>query len=186
MKWNFALAACCLLLLGMNVALLRQNRTLRNQLAVPPPASEVPLGTQVPDLAGFDVSGRHISVAYGQNQPKVLLFVFSPSCQFCAQNWPKWWQLFPSIDRSNVRPVGVDVSSTATPDYINEHRLNEMPVLTQLDPKDTVGYHLRLTPQTILVDGNGRVEKVWSGVLDDNNVAEIERMAGKSMAASVR
>jgi len=54
-----------------------------------------------------------------------------------------------------------------------------MPVIAQADPKALVRYQFRLTPQTILVDAGGRVEKVWSGVLDASSVAEIERMAGK-------
>ena len=183
MKWNVVLAACCLLLLGMNVALIRQNKTLKAQVSQPPPSLEAPIGAQMPELKGFDPGGREISIAYGKDLRKVLVFVYSPSCQFCTQNWPKWQQLFPELDRSAVRPIGVDVSATSTMDYI-VRQFKDLPVVTKVDPKDMVDYHLHLTPQTILVNQTGKVEKVWSGVLTDANVAEIKGMIGNRTISS--
>jgi peroxiredoxin len=179
-KWNLAAWVCCIVLLAANIALIRQNRQLRAQLVQPPASFEAAPGAQVPDLAGHDLDGKPISIAYGQDQRKVLIFVFSPTCGFCAENWPKWWQIFPALDRTAVRPVSVDVSSSVTREFIAQHQLTDMPVVAQADPKALVRYQFRLTPQTILVDAGGRVEKVWSGVLDASNVAEIERMAGKA------
>jgi peroxiredoxin len=183
-KWNLVLAACCLLLLGMNVALIRQNRILKEQISQPPPSLEAPIGAQMPELKGFDPTGRQFSIAYGKDPRKVLVFVYSPSCQFCTQNWPKWQQLFPELDHA-VRTIGVDVSATSTMDYI-ARQFKDLPVVTQVDPKDMVDYHLRLTPQTILVSETGKVEKVWSGVLTDANVAEIKSMIGKNTISAVR
>ena len=183
MKWNLVLAVCCLLLLGMNIALVRQNKILKDQVSQPPLAMEAPVGAQMPELKGFDPTGKPFSIAYGKDPRKVLVFVYSPSCGFCTQNWPKWWQLFPDLNRSSVRPIGVDVSATSTMDYISR-QFKDLPVVTQIDPKDVVDYRLHLTPQTILVDETGRVEKVWSGVLTDANVAEIKRMIGKSTISS--
>jgi peroxiredoxin len=179
-KWNLAAWACCIVLLAANLALVLQNRQLKSQLAQPPPAYEAAPGTQVPELAGHDPDGKPLSIAYGADQRKVLIFVFSPTCGFCAENWPKWWRIFPALDRTAVRPVSVDVSSSVTRDFIAQHQMTDMPVVAQADPKALVRYQFRLTPQTILVDAGGRVEKVWSGVLDESNVAEIERMAGKA------
>jgi peroxiredoxin len=184
MKWNIAVSACCLLLLVTNVALIQQNRKLKAQVSQPPPSMEVPAGTHVPDFNGHDIDGKQLSVSYGQDSRKVLLFVFSPTCGFCAENWPKWSEIIPALNTAMVRPVGVDVSSTVTRDFISQHQLSNMPVVAQADPKDIVAYQLRLTPQTILVDSQGRVERVWSGVLDDSNIADIQRMAGKGNDAS--
>lgn len=183
MKWNFVLAACCLLLLGLDVALVRQNRTLKAQISQPPPSLEAPIGAQMPGLKGLDPSGRQFSIEYGKDPRKVLIFVYSPSCGFCSQNWPKWQQLFGALDRAAVRPIGVDITATSTTDYI-VRQFNDLPVVTQVDPKDVVNYRLHLTPQTILVDATGRVEKVWSGVLTDADLAEIKHMIGRSTISS--
>jgi peroxiredoxin len=47
-----------------------------------------------------------------------------------------------------------------------------------------VDYRLQLTPQTILVDASGKVEKVWTGVLKDTDVSELKQRLSGSRAAS--
>jgi hypothetical protein len=184
MKWSVALSACCVVLLAANIALLRQNRQLKAQISLPPPSLEAAVGAQVIDLKGFDPAGKPVEVLYGQDPRKVLVLVFSPTCPFCDQNWPKWGQVISSLDRSVVRPVGVDVTSTATPPFISQHQLSGLPVFVKLDPRAMVNYRFQLTPQTILVDRFGKVEKVWTGVLNDSAVADLEQRMGGSKTAS--
>lgn len=178
MKWNIVTISCCLLLLIIDVSLLRQNRQLKAQLSAPPPGLEVQAGRQVPDLEGFDVTGKPLSVHYGADARKVLVLVFSPTCQFCAQNWPRWTELMDGLDQQAVRPIAVDVTSTASPAFLSEHHLSGIPVFFQVQPQIVVSYRFQITPQTILVDGHGKVEKVWSGVLSDSALGEIKKMAG--------
>jgi hypothetical protein len=177
MKAAYALFACCVLLLGANIALFRQNRSLKAQIAAPPPGLEASAGMTVPDLKGYDVSGKPLAVAYGPDQRKVLILVFSPACNFCVENWPRWQAMLGALDREAVRPVGVDVTATSTPAFLAEHQLTGIPVLVQVDPAARLHYRLQLTPQTILVDAQGKVEKVWSGVLTEAVSAEILQLA---------
>lgn len=178
MKWTYALICCSAVLLGLNLLLVRQNRQLKAQLALPPAAYELPTGSQVPDLNGFDFQGAPFRLAFGQDPRKALIFVYSPTCGFCAKNWPQWWKLMPGLDPASVRPVAVDVTSTSTAGFLIEHRLNGMPVLMQVEPNARMKYRFQLTPQTILVDSAGRVERIWSGVLSDGAVAELQQLAG--------
>ena len=183
MKWNILLAMCCLLLLALNVALITQNHSLKAQLAQEPLTTAAPAGAQVPDLRGFDVQGKPLLVSYrGETRRKVLLFVFSPTCRFCAENWPNWWRVFSQLDHNAVQPAAVDVTATATPDFIAQHQMTAMPVFVQVDPRAVPEYHFHLTPQTILVDADGKVEKVWSGVLTPGDIAELERLTNHSVA----
>jgi peroxiredoxin len=183
-KWNFALSGCCLLLLVANIALLRQNSQLKARLELPPPSLEAASGAQMPDLRGFDPTGKPVEVLYGKDSRKVLVLVFSPTCPFCDQNWPKWQQLITSLDRAAVRPVLVDVTSTATTQFVLQHQLAQLPVLLKVDPQAMVDYRFHLTPQTILVDHDGRVEKVWSGVLTDSALGELKQRMGESKTAA--
>jgi len=184
MKWTVAISACCVVLLAANVALIRQNRQLKEQLALPPPVLEAAAGAQMPDLRGVDLEGKPVEVLYGKDSRKVLVLVFSPTCPFCDQNWPKWQQVIASLDRSAVRPVLVDVTSTTTAGFVSQHQLSSLPVILKADPRATVDYHMHLTPQTILVDPNGKVEKVWTGVMTDSAVADLKQRTGGSKTAS--
>ncbi|MBZ5508732.1 MAG: redoxin domain-containing protein [Acidobacteriia bacterium] len=183
MKWNVAVSFCCVVLLAANIALIRQNRQLKAQLSLPPPTLEAAAGTQMPDLRGFDPDGKPVEVLYGKDPRKVLVLVFSPTCAFCEQNWPKWEQVISSLDRSVVRPVGVDVTSTSTAPFLSQHQLTGLPVFLKVDPQAVVNYRFQLTPQTILVDRAGKVEKVWTGVLNDSAVADLKQRLADSKTA---
>jgi len=185
MKWNVAISACCVVLLAANIALLRQNNQLKAQLSLPPPALEVAAGTQMLDLRGFDPDGKPVEVDYGKDPRKVLVLVFSPTCPFCEQNWPKWEQVISSADRTVVRPVGVDVTSTAKEPFLSQHQLTGLPVLEKIDPKVMVNYRFQLTAQTILLDPAGKVEKVWTGVMTDSAVSDLKQRISGSKTASV-
>jgi hypothetical protein len=89
-----------------------------------------------------------------------------------------------SLDRSVVRPVGVDVTSTAQAPFLSQHQLTGLPVFVKVDPRAMVNYRFQLTPQTILVDRAGKVEKVWTGVLNDSAVADLKQRLGDGKAAS--
>jgi thiol-disulfide isomerase/thioredoxin len=184
MKWNIAIGTCCILLLVANIALIRQNQQLKSQLSVPAPTFEAPPGTQVPDLKGFDLAGKSLEVAYGKDPRKVLVLVFSPTCPFCDENWPKWQQIVPALDRDAVRPVAVDVTATTNQIFVSQHQLAGMPVFVKVDPTAVLGYRFHLTPQTILVDREGKVEKVWTGVLNDAAVSELKQRLGGNKTAS--
>ncbi len=183
MKWNFAISGCCLLLLAANIALIHQNSQLKARLALPPPALEAAAGAQMPDLRGFDSDGKPVEVLYGKDSRKVLVLVFSPTCAFCEQNWPKWEQVLASLDRSAVRPVGVDVTSSANASFLSQH-LSGLQVFVKVDPQATLNYRFQLTPQTILLDPAGKVEKVWTGVLADSAMGELKQRLGSSKIAS--
>ncbi|MFL6310505.1 MAG: TlpA family protein disulfide reductase [Terriglobales bacterium] len=186
MKWTVAISACCVVLLAVNIALIHQNSQLKAQLSQPPPALELTTGTQMPDLKGFDPEGKPVEVDYGKDPRKVLVLVFSPTCPFCEQNWPKWDQVISSLDRSVVRPVGVDVTSTSQAPFLSQHQLTGLPVFEKVEPHVMLNYRFQLTPQTILLDPAGKVEKVWTGVMTDSAVVDLKQRtaANKTAAAS--
>jgi len=185
-RWNFALSGCCLLLLAANIALIHQNRQLKARLCAPSPQMEAAHGAQMPDLKGFDVAGKPLEVAYGKDPRKVLVLVYSPTCPFCEQNWPRWEAMIASLDRSAVRPVAVDVTSNSNESFVQQHQLAGLPVFQKVDPQATVNYRFQLTPQTILVDSTGKVEKVWTGVLNDSAMAELKQRLGESKTATAQ
>jgi hypothetical protein len=182
-KWNVAISSCCVVLLAANIALIHQNNQLKTRLALPPPELEAARGAQMPDLRGFDLAGKPVEVLYGKDPRKVLVLVYSPTCPFCDQNWPKWQAMITSLDPSVVRTVAVDVSSSSSEAFLQQHQLAGLPVFEKVDPQATVNYRFQLTPQTILVDPAGKIERVWTGVLNDSALTEIKQLSGASKTA---
>jgi peroxiredoxin len=182
-KWNIAVSGCCLVLLAANIALIHQNSQLKARLALPGPELEAAHNAQMPDLRGFDLAGKPLEVLYGKDPRGVLVLVYSPTCPFCDQNWPKWQAMITSLDRSAVRMVAVDVTSSSSEAFIQQHQLDGLPVFQKVDPQATMNYRFQLTPQTILVDPTGKVEKVWTGVLNDSNLTEIKQLSSASKTA---
>jgi hypothetical protein len=170
---NIVLVALCILLLASNVVLLKRARIIdQNNEALKHFALEVKRGTHVPPIEGLDPDGRWASVGFQEGRPLVVL-VFSPRCAFSDKNWANWSVLAPVIDR-RARAVYVDVSKTADRSYLSTHPTGRAPVVVKPDAKAISSYNLSMTPQTILVDGDGTVQKVWSGVLGDEDLADIQ------------
>jgi hypothetical protein len=178
------LSGSCVLLLAANLALIRQNRELKAQLSQPPLALEAAAGSHVPDLRGFDEQGHPLEVIYGKESRKTLVLVYSPACGFCDENWPRWFELVPTLDRDAVRPVLVDVTATSSEPFLASHHLDGVPVFVQVDPRAALAYRFHLTPQTILVDSTGNVERVWTGVLNDSNTTELKQLLARARSAS--
>jgi peroxiredoxin len=165
-----------LLLLLMDVALIRQNQNLKAELSRPSAAMQLQAGTVVPPLEGYGASGEKLLFDYGHDPRKTVLFVFSPTCSFCEENWPRWRQITAALNTESVRPLAVDVSSGATRGFADGHGLANMPLLIKIEPGSLVSYRFRLTPQTILIDPQGKVEKIWSGVLTADQLKEISAL----------
>ena len=78
------------------------------------------------------------------------------------------------LDRRSFRLAGVSLQSEGFEEYASRHGINQVPILTKIDPKYRVAYNLALTPQTILIDADGKVEKVWTGFLRGEDKQNVE------------
>jgi hypothetical protein len=161
-------------LLLINVLLVQQNEKLRVMAMKPDRALEVKPGTALPPLEGFDNNGAKHIFNYGQDSRKTVLFILSPLCQSCEENMPNWEAITKGLDRRSFRLAGVSLQSKGFKEYASRHGINQVPILTKIDPKYRVAYKLALTPQTILIDADGKVEKVWTGLLRGEDKRNVE------------
>ena len=167
-------------LLLINLLLIQQNEKLRVLASKPDRALEVKPGTALPPLEGLDNNGDRRTFSYGQDSRKTVLFVLSPRCRACEENMPNWKAIIKGLDRRSFRLAGVSLQSEGFKEYASRHGINQVPILTKIDPKYRVAYNLALTPQTILIDADGKVEKVWTGLLRGEDKQNVE------LALSVR
>jgi hypothetical protein len=162
------------MLLLVNVLLVQQNKKLKVLAMRPDRALEVKPGTALPPLEGLDGNGNRYSIGYGQDSRKTVLLVLAPRCHACEENMPNWEAIINGLDRQSFRIAAVSLRSEGFKDYADRRGINQIPILTEIDPKRRVEYNLALTPQIILIDAGGKVEKVWTGLLRGEDKQDVE------------
>lgn len=176
--WALLLVA----VVGLNLMLLKQNRDLKAAIAKSPRETVVKPGQVLPALHGRTITGESLTVSYGNDTRKTILLVFAPGCDFCSQNMPNWHRIIRSLDPSIYRVVALSIRSDGSRQYVETHKLNAIPAITELDPKDRVSYELNVTPETILIDSDGKVEAVWAGVFGEEDRKQIKEMLGVDLS----
>jgi hypothetical protein len=162
-----ALLACT------NFMLIRQNGELRKVLDQLNTSRQLRPGEIAAPMKGKDIHGSALELTYGEDRRKTLLLVFSPKCQFCDQNWPIWNSISNTVNRDMVRMAFINIGANISNSYVNEHHLESAFLIATLEPWSREAGKLHSTPQTILLDRNGRVERIWSGVLSNEAHHEV-------------
>lgn len=87
-KRSILFVTLSIVLIVINIILLRQNKMLRSALDERRESSELHPGENVAALEGVDINGDWIRIAYGEDQRRTMILVFSPNCDYCLQNMP--------------------------------------------------------------------------------------------------
>jgi peroxiredoxin len=132
----------------------------------------------VPSLSGTDLDGKDFTLSYSNDPRKVVLLVFSPRCGACTKNMPNWKAMLQSLDQNSYRIVAVSTVSDGVKEYVGQQKLTDIPIISEVDPKSRVSYEMNVTPQTILINSDGVVEKLWIGVLSPDERNEVEQSLG--------
>ncbi len=161
-------------LLVSNVALLVQNRDLKlkaiGENLVPT------VGRTMPPISGIDINDEKLDFRWNSDESKTLLLIFSPRCGFCHENMPSWNSIIEKIDKENFRILAVSSVQEGTKEFVEKYNLKGFPVISEPDARILVDYGMQVTPQTVLLDGNGRVEKIWLGAIQNDQKPEIEEV----------
>jgi peroxiredoxin len=155
---------------------VQENRELRLALRVPrEPLKVLNPKEKVPPLVGIDQKGEEIKVEYPSSK-KTVLFWFSTDCSSCEDNLEFWRQIYQKYNSGMLRFFGVTTSERdKTEEFVKKSQL-EFPVLILSDFSLLEKYRVEVIPQTMLIDTNGVVQKVWPGTLSENHKKEIEFM----------
>ena len=167
-----------LTLLVLNVSFVIQNRNLRSLATRTKRSMVLKEGTVVPALSGLDLNGNKISLNYQDDPRKTVMLVFSPRCAYCTENMPNWQSIAQSIDPKQYRIMAVSVTSDEVKEYVGKNGFPDVPIIADVEPRSRVSYEMNVTPQTILIDSQGRVEKVWIGLIQPNERTELKQFLG--------
>lgn len=176
------LTALALALIGANVMLLRQNRELKQALQIRSEPTYLSPGRSVVRLRGLDLSGSRLSFDFDGGSKKTVMLVFQPECGWCQKNMDNWAALLDRSDRERFDFLAISTSKEGVADYVHRHRrLAALPLIAEPDINDRLEYRLFDTPQTIVVDAEGRVEKVWLGAMSGPVQQDVESYFGISL-----
>lgn len=73
-------------------------------------------------------------------------------------------------------PVFIDVSDTVDAKFIKEHRLEKYRVLTHLSDSTKLAYRFQATPETVLLDRDGKADRAWTGILSPSDLSELKTL----------
>ena len=88
---------------------------------------------------------------------------------------PTWEALIDRLNQQSFQIAAVSLQPEGVKEYARQRGIDRIPILTRIDPKYRVAYNLALTPQILLIDSGGKVEKVWTGVLRGEDKQDVER-----------
>ena len=165
-----------LLVVGLcivNVFLVKQNRDLKASIAGNQPDFLKP-GEHVPSFTANVLSGERRMVNYAASAKTVLL-VFTPGCPACERTLPYWKEIKAACDRKGYQIFGISLDNSAnTGDYLKANGLN-LTVFASADAQIKKSYKLNLTPLTIVIGNDGRVEEIWAGAFTQQSKQDVEK-----------
>lgn len=145
-------------------------------------------------IAGVTVGGRLSSITARDHRgltkslrlddgASSIVYIMSPSCVWCARNLDNIRKLY-SATASQYRFVGFSNTMDGLDKYAESGAL-PFPLYTVDSKSLRAPLDLSVTPQTVVVLGDGKVEKVWVGALAGDRKDAVERFFGVSLPGLV-
>ena len=165
-----------------NALLLGQNLRLRSALGAGRALEALKPGDKVQPFSAQGLQGEGINIRYAPREPERIFFYFTPTCQFCRAQFAYWRGLLERADRERFEIVGL-VSEAEDKSKLGEYLRgvgcspdSPTPLRVALVPDNVLSsYKLSATPITLVVAGDGTVERVWRGQWSatDASIAEV-------------
>ncbi|WP_158819369.1 redoxin family protein [Granulicella sp. S156] len=165
--------------IAVNVLLAHQVLKLRADIQniQSQPSSSLPsiAGTRIlaMDALSLDDQPEHISFVDGSQSGKAkVLYIYSPTCGWCARNLGNITKLF-DLKHNQFDFIGVSLSGEGLKAYIKSAGF---PLQSVYQPSTGAvsALHLDSTPETIVIDQSGVVRKVWVGAYTEDKCHEVE------------
>jgi peroxiredoxin len=150
--------------LGINIFFAYKNIS-RNKSPISPETYHLNPGDLVDTLHGKDLLGKDFNIMYGQDSRKVILLVFSPKCKFCDLNISTWQTLVEKIDKSSYNVIALSLVRTGAKEYLDKYNLGSVPLIVDVPANELKDYKIIGTPLTLLISSDGKIEKVWNGLI---------------------
>ncbi len=146
-------------------------------------ASGPSVGSTLPPFSAERFGGQREQIAFSSERRPTLIYVFSPTCAWCARNLDNLKTVL-SAAGSTHRVIGLSLSPDVE-DYVKETQL-AFPVYVNPSKDMFEAYGLGPTPLTLVVSPEGRVVKSWVGAYAGAMRKEVESYFGVQLPGMVR
>ena len=153
-----------IILLASNIFLILKNIHLQKQVEQSK-QFVTDEGYKFSELKFKGLDGHDETVNFSEKKLKTLLLVFSPSCNYCVQQYPNWTELVGKIDYNHWRVLAVTSEDNydKIKNHIEEHKLSNIKV-GSMSKEDIRRARMLYTPMTLALGTDGEVLKVWPGL----------------------
>jgi hypothetical protein len=136
-------------------------------------------GAPAPPLEVMTLDGRPQVVPIPADKKGMIVYAFSPHCQWCERNTVNVRALATST-RGNFAFVGLAVSGDELPAYVASHQL-PFPVYVARSTETIEAFRLRSTPTTYLLSSSGLIVRSWQGAFGGPTARDLERTFGVTL-----
>lgn len=145
-----------------------------NLLLTPRPLPQLAVSSKVESLDALDISGKSRHVVLNSGVKPVVLYIFSPTCGWCAKNLKNIKEIY-HLKNSDFEFIGVSLAPNGIPEYIAQTGF-PLDVVKEPSEASKQVFHLDETPETIVVDPSGTIAQVWPGAYSSSKTCrKIER-----------
>jgi peroxiredoxin len=153
--------------LGLNIELAWKIK--RIQAPAPPPNK---VGVQVRAFSATDLDGHARDISFNTVRP-TLIYYIDPECHWCKENSTSFATLAQAIE-NRARVLILSRRTNRMKEFLAGNHL-PVPVLIVNSQMVIADLGLTATPQTFVINANGRVEHHWYGAYIGETRAEIEK-----------
>lgn len=165
--WLDLLSLAVILALGFQLYQVQQ-RVQRLELVTRGAGDALDAAKLLP-MPAVSPAGQKVTISRGAPR---LIFYMSPHCGYCGKNMPVWSEISHRIGASHALfLVGDPREMPQMPAYLAKYDVGGVP--TAAADQDVLGrYYMLQVPKTVLVSGDGKVQKVWRGAVTSEAVLQ--------------
>jgi peroxiredoxin len=156
----------------LNVLLAHKVRSLTYARTTRISEYQLKVGASVTPITARRLGGEEEVISYPDSNKATVLYVFTPTCIWCARNMDNLKTL---IDKESgqYRVIGLSLSQEGLAEYVAKNGL-KLPVYSGLSPDTLKTYKLGSTPQTVVISPEGRVLQDWAGAYVGDQKSQVE------------
>lgn len=129
------------------------------------------IGDDAPDFVLSDIEGNEHKLSEYEGQGVFLNF-WGTWCEPCIEEMPAMDRQYEIYSDQGVQVLAVNIAQSQTEVSNFRDQLNlTFPIVIDKDKSVMEAYNITPLPTTILINPEGKIEKIFSGGLTDENIA---------------